>query len=150
MRVVIQVVKESFVKVNGSIKGEIKNGFLLLLGFTHDDDESDVIWVLDKLIKLRVFKDGNANMNKSILETNGSVLLVSQFTLFASTKKGNRPSFINAAPVEMAKKLYDYAAVYLENKYQINVQTGVFGAMMEVGLVNDGPVTITIDSKNRE
>ena len=150
MRVVVQLVKESSVKVNGVIKGEIENGFLVLIGITHNDTESDANWMLDKLVKLRVFKDENGNMNKSLLDTNGSVLLVSQFTLYASTKKGNRPSFLNAAPPKIAEKLYDYSIDYLKNKYKIKVETGVFGAMMDVGLINDGPVTITIDSKNRE
>ena len=150
MRVVVQLVKESSVKINGVIKGEIKKGFLVLIGITHNDKESDANWVLDKLVKLRVFKDENGNMNKSLLDTNGAVLLVSQFTLFASTKKGNRPSFLNAAPPKIAKKLYDYSIEYLKSKHKIKVETGVFGAMMDVGLINDGPVTITIDSKNRE
>ena len=150
MRVVVQLVKESSVKINGVIKGEIKKGFLVLIGITHNDKESDANWVLDKLVKLRVFKDENGNMNKSLLDTNGAVLLVSQFTLFASTKKGNRPSFLNAAPPKIAEKLYDYSIDYLKSKYKIKVETGVFGAMMDVGLINDGPVTITIDSKNRE
>ena len=150
MRVVVQLVKESSVKVNGVIKGEIENGFLVLIGITHNDTESDANWMLDKLVKLRVFKDENGNMNKSLLDTNGAVLLVSQFTLYASTKKGNRPSFLNAAPPKIAEKLYDYSIDYLKSKYKIKVETGVFGAMMDVGLINDGPVTITIDSKNRE
>ena len=150
MRVVVQLVKESSVKVNGVIKGEIENGFLVLIGITHNDTESDANWMLDKLVKLRVFKDENGNMNKSLLDTNGAVLLVSQFTLYASTKKGNRPSFLDAAPPKIAEKLYDYSIDYLKNKYKIQVETGVFGAMMDVGLINDGPVTITIDSKNRE
>ena len=150
MRVVVQLVKESSVKVNGVIKGEIENGFLVLIGITHNDTESDANWMLDKLVKLRVFQDENGNMNKSLLDTNGAVLLVSQFTLYASTKKGNRPSFLNAAPPKIAEKLYDYSIDYLKNKYKIQVETGVFGAMMDVGLINDGPVTITIDSKNRE
>jgi len=150
MRVVVQLVKESSVKVNGVIKGEIENGFLVLIGITHNDTESDANWMLDKLVKLRVFKDENGNMNKSLLDTNGAVLLVSQFTLYASTKKGNRPSFLDAAPPKIAEKLYDYSIDYLKNKYKIKVETGVFGAMMDVGLINDGPVTITIDSKNRE
>ena len=150
MRVVVQLVKESSVKVNGVIKGEIENGFLVLIGITHNDTESDANWMLDKLVKLRVFKDENGNMNKSLLDTNGAVLLVSQFTLYASTKKGNRPSFLNSAPPKIAEKLYDYSIDYLKNKYKIQVETGVFGAMMDVGLINDGPVTITIDSKNRE
>ena len=150
MRVVIQLVKESSVKVDGVIKGEIKNGFLVLIGITHNDTESEANWILDKLVKLRVFKDEHGNMNKSLLDTNGAVLLVSQFTLYASTKKGNRPPFLNAAPPKIAEKLYDYSIDYLKNKYKIQVETGVFGAMMDVGLINDGPVTITIDSKNRE
>ena len=150
MRVVVQLVKESHVKVNGVTKGEIENGFLVLIGITHNDTESDVNWVLDKLVKLRVFKDENGNMNKSLLDTNGAVLLVSQFTLYASTKKGNRPSFLNAAPPKVAEKLYDYSIDYLKSKFKIKVETGVFGAMMDVSLINNGPVTITIDSKNRE
>lgn len=150
MRVVVQLVKESHVKVNGVIKGEIENGFLVLVGITHNDSETDANWVLDKLVKLRVFKDENGRMNKSLLDTNGAVLLVSQFTLFASTKKGNRPSFLNAAPPKVAEKLYDYSIDYLKSKFKIKVETGVFGAMMNVSLINDGPVTITIDSKNRE
>ncbi len=150
MRVVVQLVKESSVKVNGVIKGEIENGFLVLIGITHNDTESDASWILDKLVKLRVFDDDNGNMNKSLLDTNGAVLLVSQFTLYASTKKGNRPSFLNAASPKIAEKLYDYSIDYLKSKYKIKVETGVFGAMMDVGLINDGPVTITIDSKNRE
>ncbi|MDG2343300.1 MAG: D-aminoacyl-tRNA deacylase [Flavobacteriales bacterium] len=133
MRVVVQLVKESSVKINGVIKGEIKKGFLVLIGITHNDKESDANWVLDKLVKLRVFKDENGNMNKSLLDTNGAVLLVSQFTLFASTKKGNRPSFLNAAPPKIAEKLYDYSIEYLKSKHKIKVETGVFGSMMDVG-----------------
>ena len=150
MRVVVQLVKESSVKVNGVIKGEIENGFLVLIGINHNDTESDASWILDKLVKLRVFVDDNGNMNKSLLDTNGAVLLVSQFTLYASTKKGNRPSFLNAASPKIAEKLYDYSIDYLKSKYKIKVETGVFGAMMDVSLINEGPVTITIDSKNRE
>ena len=150
MRAVVQLVKESSVKVEGNVTGEIKNGFLVLLGIAHEDEESDVIWALDKLVKLRVFSDDKGKMNKSLIDINGAVLLVSQFTLLASIKKGNRPSFIKAASPELAKKLYDFAINYLKNKYKIKVETGVFGAMMEVSLINYGPVTITIDSKNRE
>jgi D-aminoacyl-tRNA deacylase len=150
MRVIIQLVKESSVKVDNDVKGKIGYGFLVLLGVTHGDQESDVEWVFDKLVKLRVFMDDNGKMNKSLLESRGAVLLVSQFTLFASIKKGNRPSFVNAAAPDKAKKLYDYAIGYLKNKYEIHVETGEFGAMMEVSLINDGPVTITIDSNSRE
>ena len=150
MRVVVQLVKESSVTVDGDVKGEIKTGLLVLIGITHNDEESDVEWIFDKLLKLRVFKDGSGKMNKSVSDVNGAILLVSQFTLFASTKKGNRPSFTNSAPPEKAEKLYNYATSYLKIKYKGPVQTGVFGAMMEVNLVNDGPVTLIIDSQNKE
>tara|TARA_B100000900_G_C20196723_1_gene560130 strand:+ start:31 stop:483 length:453 start_codon:yes stop_codon:yes gene_type:complete len=150
MRAVVQLVKESSVKVEENVTGKIKNGFLVLLGISQEDEESDVIWALDKLVKLRVFNDDNGKMNRSLIDINGAVLLVSQFTLFASIKKGNRPSFIKAAAPELANKLYDFAVNYLKSKYKIKVETGVFGATMEVSLINYGPVTITIDSKNRE
>ena len=150
MRVVVQLVKESSVKVNGVIKGEIENGFLVLIGITHNDTESDANWMLDKLVKLRVFKDDNGNMNKSLLDTNGAVLLVSQFTLYASTKKGNRPSYINSAGHDTAIPLYEYFIEICEDKLGKKVSSGEFGADMKVSLINDGPVTILIDSKAKD
>ena len=121
MRAVVQLVKESSVKVEQNVTGEIKNGFLVLIGISHEDEESDVIWALDKLVKLRVFSDDNGKMNKSLMDINGAVLLVSQFTLLASIKKGNRPSFIKAASPELAKKLYHFAINYLKNKYKFRI-----------------------------
>lgn len=150
MRVVIQRVSEASVKIEDKLKGQIENGLLILLGIENNDDENDIIWLCNKIINLRIFADENGLMNLSIKETNGNILLISQFTLFASTKKGNRPSYIQAARPETAIPLYEKFIQKLSQELEKEIETGIFGADMKVALVNDGPVTILIDSKNRE
>jgi len=150
MRIVLQRVSEASVKIDNQVVGEISQGLLLLVGIEHEDEESDADWLIQKVIGMRVFSDSDDKMNLSIKEIKGEFLIVSQFTLHASTKKGNRPSFIEAARPEKAIPLYDYFCEQLQKVSEIKVQTGKFGADMKVSLVNDGPVTIVIDSKNRE
>ena len=150
MRVVIQRVKEASVSVDNTIISEIKKGFLILLGIENDDTEEDVHWLTGKISKLRVFSDENDSMNNSIIDVNGDAMVVSQFTLHASTKKGNRPSFIKAARPEIAIPLYESFIFHLEQELDKKVRSGAFGAMMDVALINDGPVTILIDSKNKD
>ena len=150
MRIVLQRVSEASVKIDNQIVGEISQGLMLLIGIEHEDEESDADWLIQKVIGMRVFSDSDDKMNLSIKEIKGEFLIVSQFTLHASTKKGNRPSFIEAARPEKAIPLYDYFCEQLQKVSEIKVQTGKFGADMKVSLVNDGPVTIVIDSKNRE
>lgn len=149
MRAVIQRVTESSVKVEGETVGAIGLGYMILLGIHTDDNTDDADWLVKKVCGLRVFSDGDGKMNLSIKDVQGSILLVSQFTLQASTKKGNRPSFINAAKPEKAIPLYNYV-VEAFRASDVNVETGVFGADMKVSLVNNGPVTIVMDSKNKE
>lgn len=148
MRVIIQKVKNSHVTVEQQIIGEIQHGLMLLVGFTHDDALEDLQYCVKKIIQMRIFEDENQKMNLSIRDVNGSILSISQFTLYASTKKGNRPSFTQAAAPDLANDLYHQFNQQLIEA-GINVQTGSFGAMMEVSLINDGPVTILLDSKNR-
>ncbi len=150
MRVVLQRVSEASVKIDDSIKGSIENGILILLGIEDSDSELDADWIISKISGLRIFSDKEGKMNLSIQEIKGSFLVISQFTLFASTKKGNRPSYIQAARPEQAIPLYEYFVANLKSETNLVVETGVFGADMKVSLVNDGPVTISIDSKNRE
>jgi len=150
MRIVIQRVSRASVQVGNEVVGKIGNGLLVFLGVAHGDEEDDVHWLAKKLINLRVFNDDEDKMNLSVNDITGEVLLVSQFTLHASTKKGNRPSFIKSAEPKLGKRLYDYFIEHLNKEYKINVATGEFGAMMEIELLNDGPVTIIIDSKNKE
>src|SRR5210317_2082108 len=150
MRVVIQRVKEASVSVDNTIISEIKKGFLILLGIENDDTEEDVHWLTGKISKLRVFSDDNDSMNNSIIDVNGDAMVVSQFTLHASTKKGNRPSFIKAARPEIAIPLYEKFKSRLEQSLGKDIQTGEFGAMMQVSLCNDGPVTIIMDSKDKK
>ena len=147
MKVVIQRVKESSVSINNEIYNRINNGLMILVGFTEGDNNLDIDYIVKKVVNLRIFDDENGIMNKSILDTNGSILSISQFTLYADTKKGNRPSYIKALKSEYSSKLYDE----FNNKLSeyINVKTGVFGAEMEVNLINDGPITIIIDSNNK-
>jgi D-tyrosyl-tRNA(Tyr) deacylase len=150
MRVVLQRVSEASVTIEGQIQGSIGNGILILLGIEHDDETSDADWLIQKIIGMRIFSDPEGKMNYGINEVNGSFLVVSQFTLHASTKKGNRPSYIRAARPEQAVPLYEYFLRELGSAHGEKIETGQFGADMKVSLVNDGPVTIIIDSKNRE
>jgi D-tyrosyl-tRNA(Tyr) deacylase len=150
MRAVIQRVSEASCKVNGEITGTIQQGFLVLLGIEDADTEDDLTWLAQKIANMRVFGDENDLMNKALADIDGSILLISQFTLFAQTKKGNRPSFIRAAKAEKAIPLYEKMILELEKLTSKKTETGIFGADMKISLVNDGPVTITIDSKNKE
>ena len=150
MRIVLQRVTEASVKIENEVKGQTDHGFLILVGIENEDEKSDADWLIQKINGLRVFTDQEGKMNLSIQDVKGSILLISQFTLFASTKKGNRPSYIQAARPEIAIPLYTYFTEQLKNQTQLKVETGVFGADMKVSLINDGPVTISIDSKNRE
>jgi D-aminoacyl-tRNA deacylase len=149
MIVVIQRVSESSVRIDGKVKGEIGGGLMVLLGIEDADTQEDIDWLSKKLVNLRVFPDENGVMNKSILEAGGDILLISQFTLHASTKKGNRPSYIKAAKPDLAIPMYEKFILAIEKELGKRIQTGEFGADMKVALVNDGPVTIIIDSKNR-
>lgn len=150
MRAVIQRVSEAKCVVEGEITGEIKTGYLILLGICADDTEDDLKWLAQKIVNLRVFNDDAGLMNKSLMDIDGDILLISQFTLFAQTKKGNRPSFINAAKPDLAVPLYEKMILQLEALTNKTIATGIFGADMKIHLVNDGPVTITIDTKNKE
>jgi D-tyrosyl-tRNA(Tyr) deacylase len=150
MRVLIQRVKKASVTIEGKIFSEIDQGLLILLGIEAADTKEDIDWLAGKIARLRIFSDENEAMNLSVLDVNGDCLVVSQFTLHANTKKGNRPSFINAARPEIAIPLYEKFVEQLQKETQRQIKTGSFGAMMEVALINDGPVTIWIDSKNRE
>ena len=150
MRIIIQRTKRSSVSVNGEITGEIGKGLMILLGIEEADDNTDIEWLVHKIIGLRIFDDEKGVMNLSISDINGDILLVSQFTLHASTKKGNRPSYIRAARPEKAIVLYEEFIRQLSDALGKKIQTGIFGAMMEVNILNDGPVTIFIDSRNKE
>ena len=150
MRIVLQRVTEANVKINESIKGSIDKGLLLFLGIEAEDSEEDINWLVKKVSNLRIFEDENGKMNLSVKEIEGEVLVISQFTLFASTKKGNRPSFIKAAKPEIAIPLYEQFLQKIKSVSNLKVESGEFGADMKVSLCNDGPVTILIDSKNRE
>ena len=150
MRAVIQRVKEASVTINNKVVAEIGIGFLVLLGIETEDSDTDINWLVRKIANLRVFADENDAMNNDISAINGDIIVVSQFTLHASTKKGNRPSFIKAARPEIAIPLYETFVRKLEKELDKKVQTGRFGAMMDIGLINDGPVTIIIDSKIKD
>lgn len=150
MRVVIQRVSRASVSINGRIKSEIGLGLLVLLGVETDDKEEDLNWLTGKITRLRIFNDSDDVMNLSVMDIKGEILVASQFTLHASTKKGNRPAYIKAAKPEIAIPLYEKFVDKIEEETGQIVQTGEFGAMMEIALVNDGPVTIIIDSKNKE
>ena len=149
MRVVLQRVSEAAVKISGESVGEIAHGFLILLGIETEDDASDADYLIQKFTQMRVFSDADGKMNLNIQEVDGSILVVSQFTLHASTKKGNRPSFIRAARPEQAIPLYEYFLQQLQVMFPGKIARGKFGADMKVSLVNDGPVTIIMDSKER-
>ena len=150
MRVVIQRVKQASVTIEGRIKSRIDAGLLVLLGIEEADANEDIEWLCRKIVALRVFDDEQGVMNRSILEAKGDIIVVSQFTLLASTKKGNRPSYIRAARPELAIPLYEAFCKHLEGLLGKPIGTGEFGADMQVALINDGPVTICIDTKNKE
>lgn len=150
MRIVIQRVSEASVIIEGEINGEINQGMLILLGVEDADDEADADWLIQKINGLRIFSDKDGKMNLSSIDVGGEYLIISQFTLHASTKKGNRPSYIKAARPEKAIPLYEYFIGKLKTVSNSKVASGIFGADMKVSLINDGPVTISIDSKNRE
>ncbi len=150
MRVVIQRVSKASVTINEKLKSSIDSGLLILLGIEEADTQEDIEWLSSKIINLRVFNDENGVMNISAKDSDAEILLVSQFTLHASTKKGNRPSYIKAAKPDIAIPLYEKFILQLQNDLNKPIQTGEFGADMKVELINDGPVTIIIDSKNKE
>ena len=149
MRIVLQRVKSASVSIEGSVVGEINQGFLLLVGVGPDDTRDDASYLARKIAGMRIFSDENGKMNLSIEQVGGKILSVSQFTLFADTKKGNRPSFTGAASPEAANKLYEEFNEILRTEYGLIVETGEFGADMQVSLINDGPVTILLDTKNQ-
>ena len=149
MIAIIQRVTQASVTIDKQVKGEIGTGFLILLGITHTDTQEDVTWLSRKIIGMRIFNDADAKMNLDLASVEGNILLISQFTLHASTKKGNRPGFTEAARPEIAIPLYEAMIHQLETDLGKPIQTGEFGADMQVSLLNDGPVTILIDSKNR-
>lgn len=149
MIAVIQRVSDASVTIEGQIKGKIDTGFLILLGITHIDTQEDLEWLARKIVGMRIFGDAEGKMNLDLKSVNGNILLISQFTLHANTKKGNRPSFIEAARPEVAIPLYEKMIQQLSQELGQPIQTGEFGADMKVALLNDGPVTIVIDSKNR-
>ncbi len=150
MRIVIQRVSEATVTIDGKIKGKIGVGLLVLLGIESEDTQSDIDWLVGKITRLRIFSDSDDKMNHSLSDIDGEVLLISQFTLHASIKKGNRPSYIRSAPPDIAIPLYETFIRTLEKTLSNSLATGTFGADMKVALINDGPVTICIDSKRRE
>ena len=150
MKVVIQRVQQASVIVEGMVISQIQKGLMVLVGIVNDDSPTDIEWISNKIVNMRLFEDDNEVMNKSILDIGGSILLVSQFTLHASTKKGNRPSYIAVAKPEISLPLYELMIKQLSSAMGKTIQTGKFGADMKVSLINDGPVTIIVDSKNKE
>ena len=150
MRVVVQRVSQSNVKVSGEVIGEIKEGLMVLVSFVDEDNDTDLDWMTKKIINLRIFNDDEGKMNRSVQDIGGDILLISQFTLHGSTKKGNRPSFIKAAKPDFANVMYERFIKVLEQYLGKEIQTGEFGGDMKVSLVNDGPTTIIIDSKDKE
>ncbi len=150
MRAVIQRVSRASVTVDGKVVSSIEEGFLILLGIENADGDEDIKWLSRKTVNLRIFSDADGVMNRSLLEISGNAIVVSQFTLHASTKKGNRPSYIKASKPAIAVPLYEKFVLQLENDLGKKIGTGIFGADMKVDLLNDGPVTILIDSKNKE
>ena len=150
MRVVIQRVSQSNVKVSGEVIGKINEGLMVLVSFVDEDNDTDLDWMTKKIINLRIFNDDEGKMNRSVQDIGGDILLISQFTLHGSTKKGNRPSFIKAAKPDFANVMYERFINILEQSLGKKIQTGEFGGDMKVSLVNDGPTTIIIDSKDKE
>jgi D-aminoacyl-tRNA deacylase len=150
VRTVIQRVNRASVTIKNRIRSEIGPGLLVLVGIEESDNDADIEWLCNKIVQLRIFNDSNEVMNRSVLDTGGDILTISQFTLHAKTRKGNRPSYIRAAPPEIAIPLYNSFVVRLSQLLGKQVGTGEFGAMMQIELINDGPVTIIIDTKNKE
>lgn len=150
MRAVIQRVSSASVESNGILTGSIERGLLILLGIATEDEKEDARWLADKIWQMRIFPDQEDKMNLALKDIDGELLLISQFTLYASTKKGNRPSFLGSARPEQAIPLYEYFKNYLEEIASKKIQAGIFGADMKVRLLNEGPVTIILDSKNKE
>lgn len=148
MRVILQRSKQASVTVDGQVTGTIQKGYVLLVGITHSDTEEDIAYVAKKITDLRIWEDEDGKMNRSIAEAGGDILSISQFTLYADTRKGKRPSFVEAARPEQAKPLWEAFNEQLKAN-GLHVETGIFGAMMDVALINDGPVTITIESKGK-
>ncbi len=150
MRAIIQRVSSAEVSIENQVHGSINQGLMVLIGIENEDSEDDIVWLANKLIGLRIFSDHEGKMNLSVKEVGGNIMIVSQFTLFASTVKGNRPSFIRSAKPEISIPIYNKFVETLKKLSALNIQTGVFGADMQISLVNDGPVTIFMDTKNRE
>ncbi len=150
MRAVIQRTTEASVTIDEEIKGKIGDGLVVLLGIEDEDGQEDITWLVRKIVNLRIFNDEQGVMNRSVLDIKGEILLISQFTLHANTKKGNRPSYIRAASPDIAIPLYEKFIELLEHSMGKSVATGEFGAMMQIDLINDGPVTILMDTKNKE
>ena len=150
MKVVVQRVSQSNVKVSGEVIGEINEGLMVLVSFVDEDNDTDLDWMTKKIINLRIFNDDEGKMNRSVQDVSGDILLISQFTLHGSTKKGNRPSFIKAAKPDFANVMYERFIKVLEQTLGKEIQTGEFGGDMKVSLINDGPTTIIIDSKDKE
>ena len=150
MRIVIQRVQNAIVNIENKLFSSIEKGLLILVGIEETDNAEDIDWLCKKIIDLRIFADNEGKMNLSVKDIDGNILVISQFTLYASTKKGNRPSYIKSAKPEIAIPLYENFISTLSNLYQKPIKTGFFGADMQVSLINDGPVTICIDSKNKE
>ena len=150
MKVVIQRVSTASVSIDQEVYSEINRGLLVLLGIEENDTDVDILWLAKKLVNLRIFEDANQIMNLSLKDINGELLLISQFTLYASTKKGNRPSYIKAAKPEISEPLYHRFIKVVEEILERSIKTGVFGADMKVALLNDGPITIIIDSKDKK
>lgn len=149
MRIVLQRVRSARVSVDNEIVGEIAQGLLLLVGITHNDNQPDIDWLIKKVIQLRIFNDDAGKMNLSVTDVAGEILVVSQFTLFADCKKGNRPSYTDSAPPNIAVPLYEQFLKTLATQFKGKIATGIFGANMQVELLNDGPVTIFLDSQNK-
>lgn len=147
MRAVVQRVIESSVEVNNETIASIRNGLLVFVGISFSDEEKDIFWLADKIVNLRIFEDQQGKMNKSLLETDGELLIVSQFTLYGDCRKGRRPSFTESANPEKAEALYNKFVDFLKENYSLNVQTGKFQSHMKVKIINDGPVTFLLDSK---
>ncbi|CAM4106259.1 D-aminoacyl-tRNA deacylase [Gillisia hiemivivida] len=150
MRIVLQRVSEASVSIDGKVNGKIGKGVLLLVGIEDDDSKEDISWLVNKILKMRIFNDEAGVMNCSLQDINAEVLVISQFTLHASTKKGNRPSYIKAAKPDIAIPLYEKFILDIEDQLDKKVECGIFGADIKVALINDGPVTIIIDSKSKE